>query len=70
MNATSSTATGAVEGLANKADLPVWLMEIFARRNINIRLGKLAAQKPQKTAWAQLLNLMEVRAGGRPDSFR
>lgn len=58
MNTTSSTAPGTVEGLSNKEDLPVWLMEIFARRDLNMRKGKLAAQVAH-AACAQLLNSMD-----------
>lgn len=47
MNTTSSTATGNVE-----------IMAIFARRDLNMRKGKLAAQVAHATC-AQLLNAMD-----------
>jgi peptidyl-tRNA hydrolase len=64
MNTISSTSTGTVERLANQESLPILIMEIFARRDLNMRKGKLAAQVAH-AACAQLLNSMDDFGGYR-----
>jgi peptidyl-tRNA hydrolase len=58
MSTRGTAGSGFVEQQPERDDVTMWLMEIFARRDLNMRKGKLAAQVAH-AACAQLLNSMD-----------